>query len=78
MTLKEFKIQRALGSVKNSYKIEPDGFFGKIIFDSFYDDNTITIPYWLSIKLVTMKAKKLIAQLHYNEIIYNYIEEHLK
>jgi len=78
ITIKEFKIQRALGTTNKMYSVMPDGFFGKIVFDSFYDDNTITIPYWLSIKLVTMKAKKLIAQLHYNEIIYNYIEEHLK
>ena len=78
MTLKEFRIQRALGSIKSSYKMMPDGFFGKIVFDSFYDNNTITIPYWVSVKVVSMKASKLITHIHYNEIIYNYIEEHLK
>ena len=54
MTLKELKIQRALGTAEDMYSLVP-GFFGNIKIGN----NLIDIPYWLACKIDKLHKKGL-------------------
>ena len=69
MTLKEFKVQRALGTAGNSYSITPDNFFGKV---EFTDAPPIIIPYQVWIKLTSYIDPPS------QEWLFNYIETQLR
>lgn len=69
MTVKEFKVQRALGIAEDSYSIRPDGFFGKVEFDN----TLITIPYWLACNIRDWRDKGLPS----HDLLFDYIEAQL-
>lgn len=69
MTLKEFRIQRALGTAECSYSIKPDNFFGRIEFDNI----SITIPYWLFCDINSVIDRPYGAY----TLVFNYIETQL-
>ena len=76
MTTKEFKIQRALGTVESSYSIRADGFFGAIEFNDEkikFNSELIGIPYWLACKMQDLRDKGLPS----HDLLFNYIETQL-
>ena len=76
MTIKEFKIQRALGTAENSYSIRPDEFFGRVEFNDEklkFNSELITIPYWLACKIRDLRSKDLPS----HDLLFDYIEAQL-
>ena len=76
MTIKEFRIQRALGTAENTYSIRPDGFFGVIEFNDEkikFNSELIKIPYWLACEMRDLRKKGLPS----HDLLFNYIETQL-
>jgi len=74
MTLKEFKVHRALGTAENTYLIVPDNFWGKISFSKVRFDNTaIRIPYWLARNIKSLEETPASTY----TLIFDYIETQL-